>query len=965
MPVAAPSLTPRLPGLVKSFAGLLVAMVVALVALGVYVSVEAYWRHEEAAFATGDNLTRVIAERLEATLRRADNDLRVFAQFVPPAAMQASVAPRYRPGFEAEFGARLAQFPELANRTVVDANGAALYGYNSVAPGTSFADREWFRTLRDNPQLDFVISDVILARTSRRPTIVLARAIRDRSGHFIGTANTTLNLDVMSRLFASLNVGPNGRIVVRKTGHENRLVLRYPADSAILNSTVKSPVQARINAGEMSGRAITSSATDGKELAISFRVLEGYPISISVGIAKQDYLAEWRQSTTVFGIAGIALLAFLSAFVGLRLRSESRLARLAARLKQSQTALRGNEQFLRNVIESTANGILVEDLAGRILATNGHFYAMWQVPAAFAVLPDRRLLNQHMAMLLESPAAIPTGIDSADAPDSAKFGSLDLRDGRRLEVEASALRCDGELVGRVWSFQDVTERKRTDRMYRSIIESSADAFVAFDSDLRVVAVSSQAETIFAYAESELTGCTLASTILPAADDDEGVVRTLAAAVLSGDREAARRVCRVQARRRDGSEFPAEIQISGYAMGGDWQFTSFIRDISARVRADEQLAQMQKLDAIGQLTGGLAHDFNNILGIVIGSLDLLEVDGEDNRELRDAALISARRGAEVTKSLLAVARRQKLAPEDIGVDTALMELAPLLRQTAGKGVKVTLDTGSSGAAVHMEAGGFSAAILNLVLNARDAMPNGGELTIRTAGVTRAGDSGERHCVAVMVTDTGCGMAPEVSARAFEPFFTTKVLGKGTGLGLATVYAFARQCCGNATITSVPGKGTTVELLLPAKTARVVDLVPARVEADIRGHGESVLVVDDEPALARVVQEWLTELGYHVVIATDPQRALERLAQQAFDALVSDVIMPGPFDGATLAERAVQNQPGLVVLLMSGYAHMALDRIHGRFPLLDKPSSKHALGAALRTTLDQRRAAAQTFSEKSAA
>ena len=276
MTVAASSLMPRFAEIVKSSYAVLAAVVVALVALGVYVLAQAHQRHQEAAFVTGDNLTRVIAERLEATLRRADNDLRVFAQFVPPAAMQVSAAPRFRAGIEAEFRARLAQFPEIESRTVVDVKGITIYGHNSVAAGTSLADREWFRTLHDNPQLDFVISEVIVSRRSGKPTIVLSRAIRDRNGRFLGTANALLNLEVLGNLLASLDVGPNGRIIVRKTGVENKLILRHPADSATVNSVLKTSVQARINAGETYGRAMIAALIDGKKIAMSFRVLDGY-----------------------------------------------------------------------------------------------------------------------------------------------------------------------------------------------------------------------------------------------------------------------------------------------------------------------------------------------------------------------------------------------------------------------------------------------------------------------------------------------------------------------------------------------------------------------------------------------------------------------------------------------------------------------------------------------------------------
>jgi len=961
-----PSVAPRFKCALKPAYLALAAVVAVFVALSVYVLDLAYQRQEQAAFATADNLTRVIAERLEATLRRADNDLRVFVEFLPKGAMQSAATSRFRPHFEAQFRAQLAQFPELSSRNVIDAHGNSLYYSGPVKPGTNYSDRDWFRALRDHPQTESVISDVIAARATGKPTLVMSRAVRDHNGRFLGTVNATINLQVLGSMLESLDIGPGGLIVVRKKG-VNKLVLRHPPRPELFNTTVNTETYARINAGEKFGRTRSVSPLDGIPRATVFRVLEGFPFSISVGIAKDYYLQEWRRIAAITGIAGFALLVFLIAFVVMRVRSETRLTRLARQLKQSESALRTNEQFLREVIESISDGILVEDTGGRVLATNRRFHAMWHVPAVIAGLGDRRLLNRHMAMLLEDPAKLPTSVAASGNGDIVNFAPLELRDGRRIEPDAGTLRRDGELAGRVWSFHDVTERKRTHHMYRSIIESSADAFIAFDAGLRITAVSLRAEQVFGCAGADIVGRTLAETILPDAEAAGGILQTLLTAVRAGDTATMQRVCRVQAQRMDGREFPAEIQVGGFAMGDDWQYTSFVRDISARVLAEEKLAQAQKLEAIGQLTGGLAHDFNNLLNIIIGSVDLLELERRDNRELRDAALSAARRGSEVTKSLLAVARRTKLSPREVCIDDLINEIAPLLHQTAGKRVTVHLDAGSAGARVHVDAGGFSTVMLNLAINARDAMPQGGELFIRTTITDGKKAAGESRSVLIAVTDTGCGMPPEIAARAFEPFFTTKSRGSGTGLGLAMAYAFARESGGTATIASRPGAGTTIELTLPALRVTAVATTSAAVAAE-RGRGETVLLVDDEPDLARVARQWLISLGYRVVAETDAQRAFQRLADEPFDALVSDVVMPGGINGVMLAERAAFAQPGIAIMLVSGYADSLLESIHGKFALLDKPYNREQLGAALRAALDRRPHSARTpppMAEKSAA
>jgi signal transduction histidine kinase/ActR/RegA family two-component response regulator len=375
--------------------------------------------------------------------------------------------------------------------------------------------------------------------------------------------------------------------------------------------------------------------------------------------------------------------------------------------------------------------------------------------------------------------------------------------------------------------------------------------------------------------------------------------------------------------------------------------------------EEQLAQAQKLEAIGQLTGGLAHDYNNMLGIVIGSLDLLapRVDGE-NRELIDAASAAAQRGAEVTRSLLGVARRQKLAPKETDVNELLLEITPLLRQTAGKCVEITVDARAHEAVVHLDPGAFNNAILNLVINARDAMTGGGKLRIATGAALL--DEGAvpglkpGRYTRVSVADTGAGMSAEVAARAFDPFYTTKGRDKGTGLGLAMVHAFARRSGGVANLVSAPGQGTTITLLLPCAVRSVPGHPAATRNAQpvLPTGNERLLLVDDEADLLRVNCVALQGLGYEVTAESDPAKALERLKVERYDMLLVDVIMPGDLNGVALADAARQLHPGLPVLLVSGYADSLISGIQGRYRLLDKPFRQEQLARTVREMLDQR-------------
>lgn len=385
------------------------------------------------------------------------------------------------------------------------------------------------------------------------------------------------------------------------------------------------------------------------------------------------------------------------------------------------------------------------------------------------------------------------------------------------------------------------------------------------------------------------------------------------------------------------------------------------DITEAHQAQERLVQAEKMEAIGQLTGGLAHDFNNLLGVVLGGLNLLSARiGDDPKSQKhlDLAQRAARRAADVTHSLLTVARKQTLEPRDIAIESAFAEILPLLEQSIGK--TVSIETGvcedCNAFQVRVDPTGLGNALLNLAINARDAMPDGGRLKIEARAQTivpnQPGVSPELlpgRYIVIGVSDTGSGMPPEVAAHAFDPFFTTKEKGRGTGLGLPMVHGFARQSGGTATIYTEPGAGTTVRLYLPAVAAPLVaakTLAPSPPPIP-RGGTERILVVDDEEDILAVAGEWLTELGYAAIRTSNPTRALALLAAHPCDLLFTDLMMPGGTDGIQLAQQALARQPRLRVLYTSGYAG---DMTTSPRPLLHKPYNRDELALAVRQLLD---------------
>jgi CheY-like chemotaxis protein len=389
-------------------------------------------------------------------------------------------------------------------------------------------------------------------------------------------------------------------------------------------------------------------------------------------------------------------------------------------------------------------------------------------------------------------------------------------------------------------------------------------------------------------------------------------------------------------------------------------------------------QAQRMEAIGQLTGGIAHDFNNILTVVIGNVELLEMRLENSentlalaREAREAAEI----GARLTDRLLTFGRRQMLETRHINLNEFVLGIMEILRRAIGENIDVSTSLSSDLDLAEVDPGEVENAVLNLAINARDAMPKGGRLVIEThnialdeAAVASTPELSPGRYVVLSVSDTGHGMSPEVKERAFEPFFTTKGqggAGKGTGLGLATIYGFVKQSGGHATITSVPGAGTTVELFLPA-----VPVPQAAVSGDQHvsgnmpeGEGRRVLVVEDNDSVRRLTCRRLSEVGYEVAGAANAVAALEILTEDGnFDLVFSDVVMPGGLSGLDLAREVAHHFPHVRFLLTTGYAEEMLHFADGRelLPgLLRKPYSQadlaRAIADALRGKPDGRRAA----------
>ena len=391
----------------------------------------------------------------------------------------------------------------------------------------------------------------------------------------------------------------------------------------------------------------------------------------------------------------------------------------------------------------------------------------------------------------------------------------------------------------------------------------------------------------------------------------------------------------------------------------------LQEAAEREKMESDLRQSQKMEAVGQLTGGIAHDFNNLLTGIVGSLDVMQrriARGQTNNLDRfiDAAVTSANRAAALTHRLLAFARRQPLDPKQTDANTLIVGMSDLLRRTMSESIELQVLTSSNLWQTLCDPHQLENAILNLAINARDAMPNGGLLTIETSNGTFA-DAFEpvqgatpSEYVLIRVTDTGTGMSPEVAARAFDPFFTTKPLGQGTGLGLSMIYGFTRQSEGHARIESRVGHGTSINLYLPRFKGDVVTLPDADIIIEhLPGAGETVLVVEDEPIVRDLIVEALQVAGYRTMQAVDGFSGLRILQSGVhLDLLVTDVGLPG-MNGRQLADQARQSRPDLKVIFITGYAETVANAsgfLDSRMAMVTKPFTPDALLSRIRAMID---------------
>ena len=570
----------------------------------------------------------------------------------------------------------------------------------------------------------------------------------------------------------------------------------------------------------------------------------------------------------------------------------------------------------------------------------------------------------------EADSDVPFVILSGTIGEEATVEAL--RSGARDVVLKSNLARLGLVVDRVLADSEQRRRHRaaevelqeSNARKGAMLDSALDCIVSIDHEGRIVDFNPAAEETFGYLQDEVRGQPMVDLIIPPSLRDrhrEGFARHLA----SGRRTILGARIELTAMRADGSEFPVEVAITRSNLAEHPFFTAYIRDVTAaknalaeRERLEQELHHAQKMEAIGSLAGGVAHDFNNILTVIRASSSFLERELGEGSALERVRQIdlAATRAGELTQQLLAFSRQQVLKPESVDLNAVVDETLQLLDRVLDEDIQLKAGLGRSLNTVLVDRGRLQQVILNLLTNARDAMPQGGTLDIRTENADLAHEPEEERTalapgkyVVLQVTDTGVGMDESTRERVFDPFFTTKE--EGTGLGLATVYGIVTQSGGRIFVTSELGRGSTFKAYFPAGTAEAAPSVPATAET-LRG-SETILLVEDSELVRPLVAEVLESYGYTVLAAVDGIEALALAAahEGPIDVLLTDVVMPR-MSGRELADRLVVARPELRLLFTSGYPADTVLR-HGiaesRVDFIQKPFVADELAAAIRRVL----------------
>ncbi|MCO4842814.1 MAG: PAS domain S-box protein [Yoonia sp.] len=638
------------------------------------------------------------------------------------------------------------------------------------------------------------------------------------------------------------------------------------------------------------------------------------------------------------------------------------------KLKELQRLTAVARQYAEKIVDTLREPLLVLDGAFNIISVSQSFHRVFVAGSEQLVGQnlftiqnrqwDEPKLRDLLGNILRQKKAVESFELTLDTPNVGQ---------RDMVMNARMIEDGQDFI--LLALEDVTEQKKAhqeilnrEARLSAILNAAPEAIVTINEAGIIGSFSTGAEEILGFKADEVIGQNV--NILMPEPNHSGHDGYLEHYVKTGEKKIIGMGREMDACHKDGTRVPIRLTVSEMVLDGTRHFLGIMHDLTTDRKRQVELQRAQKMEAVGQLTGGLAHDFNNLLTVVIGNLELLEMRTDDPKllELMHGALEASNIGAALTSQLLSFSKSQALEPENVALNDLVKTMLSILERTLDGQIVVETRLGDDLAETLADPGQVESAILNLAINARNAMPNGGTLTIETRNVTLDADfaatqvdvtPGDYVCLAM--TDTGVGIDPEIQARVFEPFFTTKGPGAGSGLGLSMVYGFAKQSGGHVSIYSEAGQGTTVNLFLPKAASKKKDQKNERLEQPTQASGETILVVEDDPKVLRLTVTRLKQLNYQVIAATNGPEAIKILTEnKKIDLVLSDVVMPGGMSGFDVAAKAMALRPDLKIILSTGYAkgiepHDATSGMV-KHKVLRKPYGLQELARSLRELLD---------------
>ena len=875
-------------------------------------------------------------------------------------------------------------------------------------------EQDYFKRTIALPRSDVYVSPVLPGKEkgpglSADPLLQVAMPVATAAGKLFGICVIDFDLGArFNRIRADSNSAGNV-LIVNAAGD-------YLLQPAHWRRSATAPTPARIQAdfpsfNESLGKSGSGSGIwrdpGGSRYGVAWQTLRmaGGPGVTVLAVAQYSTLLPWATTVSSAALAGGAVAVLLAIAMALAIaRSLSRplrqitraaealsrgelvempstggreIAVLAAAFAGMTTQLKAKQSLLENTVESIGDTVLVVDASAKIVIANAAAKRLLQIdPGAGRATVSRKLeffCPDGVTPMPVSNSALSRALQGEDI-DDFQFVVESEQPCARAHVSATArpLRDEGGAVcGAVIVYRDVTEQKRayqalidSEQVAQSIIDSALDAFVQTDENCVVLDWSPHAEALMGWTRAEAVGASVDELVFPPsqrAQHRQWIEQFLQEA--NGDTRGGR--YETPLLHKDGREFFAEVSLTALRRGDRFIINAFVRDITAKRAAEEQLFQAQKMESVGQLTGGIAHDFNNMLTVITGTIEILAEGVKDNPALTAIAKMiddAADRAAQLTANLLAFARKQPLRPLETDVNALVEEVVQLLLPTLGRQIEIETAFGDLGWPALVDRSQLSSALVNLAINARDAMPDGGKLALRTSNVSLDGHEAAASGLApgdfvvIEVADSGAGIPAAIRDRIFEPFFSTKQFGTGSGLGLSMVFGFAKQSGGNILVFSEEGKGATFRIYLPkADTDAGPSQTVSVSEDEPRGGNETILCVEDDSFVRDLVTARLKSLGYKVIAASNAAEALDLVnAGTPFDLLFTDIIMPGSMNGRQLAEKVGELRRPLRVVFTSGNTFGAFsseERPRQGVLLLTKPYRKADLARVVRLGLDR--------------